>query len=373
MNNKNLLFRSVFAALLVLAVSFMSPAKGAALEIAHAKNFNIEYLSGDIKVVTDSEGRRMLLVPDKAAVPAGYEKMTLVRTPVKHALFTSTSYVGFLGKLGRESLYDSIAAVCTPLADWTVPQVSERMKQGKIQYIENSHMQPPSVERVIDLKPDIVFSGGGDISGAKLRTQLDEAKVKYMVIMDYTETGDGAYIEWIKFFGAFYNLDKEADRIYRDMTQKMSVLAKRASAVKKEKRPVVALGLLFNGVVYTQGGNSNFRRNIERAGGIYALQDLGADGGVQIGMEEFFEKCRGADILIYSSSPQYLQDKEVLISQNPLFAEFKAVKNDRVYIYDKGYYMNAAALDEKFEDIVFILNPQLMPKGYSLRHYQKLK
>ena len=35
--------------------------------------------------------------------------------------------------------------------------------------------------------------------------------------------------------------------------------------------------------------------------------------------------------------------------------------------------MNAAALDEKFEDIVFILNPQLMPKGYSLRHYQKLK
>ena len=317
MNNINLLFRSVFAALLVLAVSFMSPAKGAALEIAHAKNFNIEYLSGEIKVGTDSEGRRMLLVPDKAAVPAGYEKMTLVRPPVKHALFTSTSYVGFLGKLGRESLYDSIAAVCTPLADWTVPQVSERMKQGKIQYIENSHMQ--------------------------------------------------------KFFGAFYNLDKEADRIYRDMTQKMSVLAKRASAVKKEKRPVVALGLLFNGVVYTQGGNSNFRRNIERAGGIYALQDLGADGGVQIGMEEFFEKCRGADILIYSSSPQYLQDKEVLISQNPLFAEFKAVKNDRVYIYDKGYYMNAAALDEKFEDIVFILNPQLMPKGYSLRHYQKLK
>ena len=52
MNNKNLLLRSVFAALLVLAVSFMSPAKGAALEIAHAKNFNIEYLSGDIKVVT---------------------------------------------------------------------------------------------------------------------------------------------------------------------------------------------------------------------------------------------------------------------------------------------------------------------------------
>lgn len=373
MKNNKLLLCSALAALLVLTVSLFSPAESAALKVSHAKNFNIEYLGDNVKVVTDSEGRRLLLVPDGAPVPAGYEKATLVRTPVKHALFTSTSYVGFLGKLGRESLYDTIAAVCTPLADWTVPQVTERMTKGKIKYIENSHTQPPSVESVIKASPDFVFSGGGDISGAKLRAQLDEAKMKYAVIMDYTESGDGAYLEWIKFFGAFYNMDKEADRIYREMTERIGALAKRASEVRKDKRPVVALGLLFNGVVYTQGGNSNFRRNIERAGGIYALQDLDASGGVQIGMEEFFEKCRGADILIYSSSPQYAPDRNFLISQSPLFAEFKAIKNGKVYIYDKGYYMNAASLDEKFEDLVFILNPRLMPKGYTLRHYQKLK
>lgn len=365
---------SVAIILLAIAGSVLIPPyKSWALGIERAKNFSIKYFEKDIKIVTDSEGRDLLLVPKGVDIPAAYKHMTVVRTPLERAFFTSTSYIGFLGKLGREHLYDSVAAVCTPVSDWTIPAIIEKMQNGEIKYIEKSHTAAPDIESVIKLKPDIVFSGGGDISGIKLQEQLDEANIKYAVILDYTESGNGAYLEWIKFFAAFYNLDKEAEKIYNDTIHKMDILAQKVADMKASKRPVVALGLLFNGVIYTQGGNSEFSRTVDRAGGIYALKGLDAEGSVQIGMEEFFEKCRGADILIYTSSPKYMPSKQALIATHELFSEFKAVKDGQVYIYDNGYYMNAAALDEKFEDLVFMLIPQLMPQGYTMRHYRRLE
>ena len=141
------------------------------------------------------------------------------------------------------------------------------------------------------------------------------------------------------------------------------------ASIPENERPVVAFGMVFGGVVYTQAGNSTIAKQLERAGAVYALKDLEGEGAVQIGMEEFLDKCKDADVLIYDSLPQYMMG--TLLDEDPLFAEFKAYQNGRVFTMDNGYYMKSAQVVEKFEDIVAICHPEL-EENHQFTIYQPL-
>ena len=142
------------------------------------------------------------------------------------------------------------------------------------------------------------------------------------------------------------------------------------ASIPEADRPVVAFGMVFDGIVYTQSSSSSIAKQLDRAGAVYALQDLEGDGVVQLGMEEFLDKCRDADILIYDSLPMYMQG--TLLDENPLFAEFKAYQNQRVYTMDNGYYMNSAKVVEKFEDLLAMCHPDLA-EGHVFTVYQPLQ
>ncbi len=342
------------------------------LKIIYAKNFDIDYMENGVKIVTDSEGRKLLLVPKDKEVSEGYEDTVLIRTPIDNVICTSTPMIGFLGIFKKEELYDSITAVTTSKENWTTPEILERLENGKITYIEQNHTQAANIEEIAKLKPEIVFSSGGDQAGLDLRAQLDEMGINYIVTLDHNESSDQAYLEWIKLYGAFYNLDKEATEIFNELIKKMDDLKQKAINKPQEEKPVVAVGMIWNGVVYSKGAESAIAKNIEAAGGVYALNNLPGEGSVQIGMEEFFNRCKDADILIYNTLEQYAPDKKYLMEIEPLIAEFRAFKEGSVYVFKKGYYMNALAVDEKFEDLVFMINPDLMPDGYRLKHHVKV-
>lgn len=341
------------------------------LSIKNAEYFDIEYMAGNVKLVTDSDGRKLLLVPEGVEAPAGYEDAVQVTTPISNVMYTSTVQVGCLGGLEEESLYDSISAVCTPEEDWTVPQVLERFQNGQITYIAHDQSNVGDMEEITALDPQFVFVSGGQETGVKLASMLDEVGIDYAVDSSWMETENAASLEWIKFYAAFFNLDEKADKIYEEKLARLEELYEKAAAIPEEERPTMAYGLVYDGVVYTQAGNSTFAKQMEKAGAVYALKDLEGEGSVQIGMEEFLDKCKDADILIYGSLPQYCADKEALLAAEPLFAEFKAFQNDQIYIFDKGYYMNSDKVVEKFEDAVAIYHPDLIPE-HTLTMYQKL-
>lgn len=341
------------------------------LAIQYAKNFKIEYMDNDVKLVTDSEDRELLLVPKDAEVPAGYEDKILVRTPLEHAMYTSTTHVGYLAPLNNDLVYDSIAAVTTDESQWTTQAILDRFKSGQIKFVNQDHWTSGDVEEITSIKPDMVFSGVGDQSGADLRAQLDEVGIHYVSVGDYTEKSSEANMEWIKFFGAFYNLDKEAADAFNKIEQNIADLRDKVKDTKDEEKPKVAVGMVYDGVVYTQAGDSTTAKEIESAGGTYALSDLEGDGSVQLGMEEFVDKCKDADILIYSSMIQYTPDLKFIADLDPLMSEFKAYQDQQIYVYDNGYYMNNTAVDEKFQDLVSILHPEAVP-DHELKHYIKL-
>jgi len=339
------------------------------LGIKYAQNFNIDYLGNGVKLVTDSDRNKLLLVPKGVTAPSGYSNAVLVETPITSALYTSTTYVGLLGALEIDSLYDSVTAVCSPEEDWTTPQILERFKNGTTRYINHSLTAVGDIEEVIKTGSGFVFTGGNDDSDMRLRNLLDEVNIKHATLLEWREEGNAAYLEWIKFFAAFFNLDEESDRIFESKLARLDELYEKASLTSN--RPTVAYGVIWGGNVYTQAGDSTLALQIERAGGAYALKSLEGTGSVTISMEEFLKRCRDSDIIIYGSSPQYCPDKVFLLETEPLMAEFRAFKNNNIYVYDLGYYMNNAKVVEKFEDMVSIFHPELFPER-ELAMYMKL-
>jgi iron complex transport system substrate-binding protein len=225
------------------------------------------------------------------------------------------------------------------------------------------------IEEIIKINPGFVFTSGNDDSDMQLRNLLDQVNIKHTTLLEWTEDGNAAYLEWIKFFAAFFNLDEEADRIFEAKLARLDELYEKAA--NASNKPAVAYGMIWSGIVYTQPGNSTLARQIERAGGIYALKGLEGSGSVTITMEEFLNQCRDSDIIIYGSLPQYCPDKVFLLETEPLMAEFRAFKNDSIYIFQQGYYMNNAKVVEKFEDMVFLFHPELL-SGHEMLFYQKL-
>jgi iron complex transport system substrate-binding protein len=343
----------------------------ARLGVRNAKLFGIDYMAGGVKLVRDNEGNELLLVPHDVAVPAAYKDKTVVRTPIRHAFFMSTTHIGLLIALEDEGLLDSIAAVITEESDWTIPSIIERFKRGQIQYIPWNMQSGVNIEMLAALKPDMVFSSAGYESSVKLFPKLDELGINYIEVSEYLEESNVAGLEWIKFFAAFYNLDEEVDAVYEKKCARLGELSSLASEIPEDKRPLVAFANVFRGNVTVQGGESTTAQELEKAGGRYFLKNLYGNVNVRISMEEFFSQAKDADILIYNSMINWMPDKKALAEEVPLIAEFKSFKNDRIYVLSKGYFMNSAALDVKFEDVVAIFHPDLLP-GRELTFYTLL-
>ncbi len=344
---------------------------GEAMELRFAQNFSITLLDDGVKLVTDGDGNERLLVPREADVPEGYADTMVIRTPVERAMICSTTQAGLIGQLGDPALFDSLAVVTTPAEEWTIPEIVDNVESGKTAYLAWDQYATGDIEQVVEASPDVVLINGGEETSVQFAAQLDEVQIPYISVTEWMEpTGEGQ-LEWMKLFGALYNQEQQAGERFDEKIARRDELKEMAAQVTEEERPVVAIGMVYDGVVYTHGGESSAAKTVEEAGGIYALKDLEGEGSMQINMEEFLDKAKEADVLIYSSVVTYMQDKEALLAEEPLFAEFAAFQNDRVYVYGKDYYINSAAMDEKFADMVAIIHPELM-EGYELMHTVKL-
>ena len=340
------------------------------LGIRRAQNFDIQYLADNVKLLTDSAGRELLLVPEGGRAPTEYKDALQVTTPVKRAMFTSATHVSFLGELGEDSLYDSIAVVTTEGSRWNTPQILDRFASGQITYIAEDSWMAGDVESIAATAPDFVFVDVPGEGGTALCTILDGLGIPYVAAAVERDTGSEAYLEWLKFFGAFYNLDQKASDLYEGKIDDLEGLYRQAASIPESGRPVVAFGMASDGIVYTQGGSSAIARQLERMGAVYALKDLEGDGQVQLGMEEFLEKCGDADILIYDALPAHMRG--TLLDEDPLFAQCKAYQNQRVYTLDNSYDMNSAKVVERSKDLLAICHPEL-EEGHVLTMYQPLR
>ena len=123
------------------------------------------------------------------------------------------------------------------------------------------------------------------------------------VIIEYSsyEPHHLGRVEWIKFFGALTGMEEEAEKAFEKQTE----IVKHVTATKKTDKTVAVFYITSNGLGQVRQSNDYIPKMIELAGGRYIFENLGDDSKrstMNMQVEEFYNKAKDADYLIYNST-----------------------------------------------------------------------
>lgn len=337
------------------------------LPVHFAKGFKIKYLENGCKLVTDGENLRLLLVPRGKTAPKGVVADKTISIPVKNVMTLSSTFVGSMEKL---NVLDSVKAVTNSKNFWYIPEIKAGVSSGAITYVGGDNMEPPDYELVKSLKPELAFVYTGDVGQRHIMRKFDEMGIRYAVNNEWLESDYLGRMEWIKFIGAFYDKELIAEKIFNDAVKKVNKTKAKVAGLSK---PKVAWGLSWMGKVYTANPDSYVGKWITECGGNYVFKNIKQGTDTQVSMESFYAYAKDADILIFSSTTNYMKDPTIrgIIKDNPLFANIKAVKNGKVWAYAPDWWQTIPETDIFVEDIAAVFHPEKF-KGHKLTKLVKL-
>ena len=333
------------------------------IEVKYAKGFKVEYLPDGCKKVTDAEGQEFILIPRGKRV-SGYEEYMRMEIPVRRVVALSTTEVCLLRPL---EVLDSIIGVTTKKERWYIKEIKEGMEEGRIELVGGG-MGEPDYERILALKPDVVFMYTGYPAAVKSFEKLKEMGIPVAVDNEWLENDPLGRLEWMKFLAAFYDKDAQAEEFFEKVEQRAREIA---FEVSMEKRPNVLWGLTYKGKCYVPAGDSYVAKMISLAGGNYLFSDLEGTGSANVTLEEFYARGKNADIFIYSSRPPYVKSIKDIVERGPALADIKPVKEGKVWCFQPWYWQSIDKTDGIIEDLAAIFHPELYPE-HELGYFMKL-
>lgn len=193
------------------------------------------------------------------------------------------------------------------------------------------NMVPLNLEKIVALKPDVVFTFGGFQAGEV--EKLEKAGVKVFVINP--RTTDDIFRTLVNM-GIIFNKLELANKISNDLRNKMLDVAKKAYNIPLYKRPKVFFASIYQGTneVWTCGQGSFLNEAISLAGGVNITGNYtGPNGWLTISME--FVVSQDPDIILV---PYYYEggEKEAIniVKSIELWRNLKAVRNERIIPVD---------------------------------------
>ncbi len=186
---------AAYAEARLLAQAASRPA--GSLTVRYAKLFAASY-EGDVYVVTDALGRRVLAVP--RGLPQGlaayyrekYMTEVVVEYPVRGAVLMSSTAVAMAYHLyaetGRADVLRSIAGIMWGREyDWFLPEVKALLENGTIADVGPAYS--PNFERIAALRPDVVFVYfyPGPYGTEAVINRLAQMGVPYVVVNEFQE------------------------------------------------------------------------------------------------------------------------------------------------------------------------------------------
>lgn len=302
-------------------------------------------------------------------VPDSLKQFTTVQVPVKTVVVTSTTHIPSLEMLGVEN-----TLIGFPSTNFiSSPNTRARIDACKVK--EAGKNESLNTEVMIDLAPDAVV-GFSISSNNKSLNSLEKSGLKILYNGDWTEHTPLGKAEWIKFFGALYDQEAKADKLFEDIEK--SYADALALAQKAKKRPTVLSGAMFQDHWYLPQGGSWAALFLKDAGADYLWADSEGTGSLNLAFETVLDKAEDADCWI--GPGQFTTFKE-MEEANPHYARFKAFKTKNVYSYSskKGatggliyYELAPNRPDLVLKDMIAILHPELLP-GYKTYFFEKLK
>lgn len=290
---------------------------------------------------------------------------TVVRTPLRHAVVTTSVHCGLLVSLGKGG---SIGGVCD-IEYINQPWIRQQCAKGAIADCGNS--TAPTLEKIIAAKADAVLISPFQNSGGYGR--LAEWDSPVIEMADYMETSALGRAEWMKFYGMLFGAENKADSLFDAVEQSYNEL--KTMAKKSRTRKSVIIDKVEGSVWYVPGGHSTIGGIIADANAGYAFADDQNSGSLQLTFETVLEKAGNADVWMYRYGGRQAT-LETLLAENRGYAEFKAFKDKAVYGCNTTtttfYEDTPFRPDLLLRDFIIITHPDLTNLG-APKYFTKLK
>jgi iron complex transport system substrate-binding protein len=344
-------------------------------QVQYAKGFSIVNYDGfSVLKVTNpwpkaTKSYTYILKEKSGVIPDSLKQFTTVNVPLQSIVVTSTTHIPSLEMLNIEQ-----TLVGFPHLDYiSSEKVRALIDAKKIKELGNN--QTLNTEVIIDLQPEVIVGYGIDNNNPTL-DNLQKNGLKVLLNGDWNEQTPLGKAEWIKFFGALYGKQKQANELFSKIEKDFLNTLELVKNVSK--KPTILAGDMFEDKWYLPKGTSWGSQLLNEAKGNYLWKETTGTGSLALSFETVFDKAKNADLWI--TSGQFSSLKEMFDANNH-YTEFKAFKTKNVYSFTRNKSKTGGVLyyelapnrpDLVLKDLVKILHPELL-SGYQLYFFEKLK
>lgn len=325
------------------------------IPLSYAEFFSMDKY-GDMTMITIKDEGRFLIVPEEELVPANIpEDVIVLKQPLNKVYLVSTSVMDLVVK--NDSLAN-IRLSGSKIDDWYINEAKAAMESGEILYA--GKYNAPDYELIVSEGCNLAIENTMIYHNPEAKEKLEEVGIPVIVEKSSYESHPLGRLEWIKLYGILFN-KYDISKEYFD-SQLEIVKNIEANALCSNLPTVAFFSVTTNGSITVRKPNDYIVKMIEMAGGQYALKDYIVEeenslSTINIQMEDFYMAASNADILIYNSAIEgEITSIDDIISKNSLFADFKAVKNGKLYCTGKNFFQESTGIAEFIVDIYNVVN-----------------
>ena len=322
-------------------------------ELQYATEFTLTHYEGGYKefTVNTLTNKKFLIVPEGKSVPEGLDSSTVIlKQPLNKMCLNSAGMVSLVDAIGG---LKNIATVGSEADSWYIENVISMMKSGEIKY--SGSYRAPDFEMLTKEGIQLEIDSTMLLNNPDVMEKYDELEIPFFVESSSREGHPLGRVEWVKLFGALLGLEDRANSYFNEQVDKLNAV----TAAEKTGKTVAMFYLSTDAQkVYARNGGDYMAQMIELAGGTYIMADVAPEksGTTAATLEEVYARCVDADYLFYVNFALKFDSIDEMVSQLPLLADFKAVKEGRVYITAPSFTQSTASIGRIIEDMnsVFI-------------------
>ena len=362
---KTVKYLLLFSMMLLFACTFSVQAKEASsvsgleyersMELSYAEEFSVDYYKGGYALITIADSDKFLIVPEGKEAPENMEEnIAVLKQPLNNIYLVATSAMDFFVSLDG---LESIRLSGTNENGWYIEEAKKALKDGSILFA--GKYNAPDYELILGENCSLAVESTMIYHTPEVKEKLEQFKIPVLVERSSYESHPLGRTEWIKLYGVLLGKEEEAERLFKEQEERMeSVLSEENTG-----KTVAFFYITTNGLANVRKSNDYVSKMIELAGGRYIFENLGEDDNalstVNMQMEEFYEKAKDADYIIYNSAIDgELQTIDQLLEKSSLLKDFKAVKNGNVWCTGKNLFQESTGLGVMIEDIHKMLSSE---------------
>ncbi|HHT22278.1 MAG TPA: ABC transporter substrate-binding protein [Bacteroidales bacterium] len=296
-----------------------------------------------------------LVKDENTEVPADGLK---VKIPLENIATTAVTQLEFLSLLSE---IESINGICNPNLVYNA-DVQNRFSKGEISDLGDSFSI--NVERTILLRPQALMMSGHNQIDANVE-RIKQAGVPVIYNNEWMETSLLGRAEWIKLVAVFFDKSEMADSIFSEIEKNYNSMKEKA--VHVINKPKIMAGSNFRGTWYVPAGRNFMSQLFRDAGADYFYANDTTSGSLPLNVELVLKNFSDTEFWLNCN----FSTKNELIKADSKHALFRAVKEDKVYNFNKrllpssanDFWESAVARpDLLLADVIAILHPEILPE-----------